>query len=451
MINLIKNEFIKIFNTKSIYVMLVLLLFFVLFTNIIYKYKLDEFGNYKENIYNKVDLDKLENKLIEEKNIDQQQILRKEILTYKLYLKYGINSWQAYIIENNMSDIIDGVIENNELLLKEYDNIIQKFDKNDWKSFVKFDLEEIDSKIINISKDEYIYKVLKIDREILEYRLNNYISYENNYLNNELLNYSNYKKQMLSKNNNKYKEYVNKSNLEVSKYIVDNKINSNKVSDTRGILKNLFTEYELIIVLIVVMVSSAIISKEFMAGTIKQLLIVPYNRKKILVSKYITSLVMVLIIIFITILLEIIIGQIFFGLSSLNVPVVIYNFNKNMIMEYNIFYYLFILILSKLPMFIIIITIVFFIGIVSLNSTLSIILGMLLYMSSSIFNNLALNMKVLSYFITPNWDFSQYLFYTISENPYIKVNISIIMCVIYVIILIILSFFLFKRKEVKNI
>src|SRR5574344_494201 len=169
MINLIKNEFIKIFNTKSIYVMLVLLLFFVLFTNIIYKYKLDEFGNYKENIYNKVDLDELENKLIEEKNVDQQQILRKEILTYELYLKYDINSWQAYIIENNMSDIIDGVIENNELLLKEYDNIIKKFDKNDWKSFVKFDLEEIDSKIINISKDEYIYKVLKIDREILEY------------------------------------------------------------------------------------------------------------------------------------------------------------------------------------------------------------------------------------------------------------------------------------------
>jgi len=41
LINLIKNEFIKIFNKKSTYIMFAFIFIFVVITNIIYKKELD--------------------------------------------------------------------------------------------------------------------------------------------------------------------------------------------------------------------------------------------------------------------------------------------------------------------------------------------------------------------------------------------------------------------------
>lgn len=448
---LIKNELIKIFNKKSIYIMFAILLLFVLLTNLLYKYKLDDYGNLKENTYNKEHLNELYQKLDNTNDINNKLSLKKEILTQELYLKYGIDSWQAYIIENNMSDIINEVIENNnEYIKEEYDIIISKFDTNDWKYFVELELDNINNEILKLNKDDYIYKSLYIDKEVLEYRLKNNIDYSNNYLNKELDNYSIYKKKALEKNN-KYDNYINKSTSEISKYIVDNNINSNKISDTRGILKNFFIEYELIIVIIIIMIGSVIISQEFNTRTIKQLLITPHSRNKILLSKYITLLLIILITILLTFIFQIVIGGIFFGFSSLKIPVIIYNFNKNTIFEYNILHYLFILILSKIPMFILIGTITLFVSIISLSSNLSIIIGILLYVFSNIINTFALNIKFLKYFITPNWDLSYYLYGMVSQNTNINLCSSIIITIIYIFIFIILSFIIFKRKEIKNI
>ena len=51
--NLIKNELIKIFSKKSIYIIMLVMLFFVIGTNYLYKNKIDEFGNFIDNDINK--------------------------------------------------------------------------------------------------------------------------------------------------------------------------------------------------------------------------------------------------------------------------------------------------------------------------------------------------------------------------------------------------------------
>lgn len=438
MINLIKNEFIKIFSKKSIYIFLGIMLLFVILTNCIYKYSLDETGNIKEN-----NIEKTINTTIEELN--KTNVNSKEYIDLKTKLdinelikKYGIDSWQAYIINNYMYELIyESNIENN-IVNNEYKKIIIRFNNNDWKSFVKEEL--------NNTKNN-------IDKEILNYRLKNNISYENNYLNRALIKYRESLYYLSNNTLKDYNYYLNKSNSEINKYILDNKININKINDTRGILLNLFNEYEIILIAIIVMISGIIISEEFNKGTIKKLLIKPFNRREILLSKYITSILIIIFTILILIIMQLIVGGIFFGYESLSIKEVIYNFNINKIETYNVFIYLLIITLNKLPMLIILTTFTFLIGVLFTNSALAISLGLILYMISNVINNIAiyLNILILKFFITPNWDLSIYLFGMLPENKNININYSILICVIYIIIMLFTSFIVFNRKNIKNV
>ena len=436
MFNLIKNEFIKIFNKKSIYVFLGIMILFVVLTNCIYKYSLDETGNIKNNNVDKT-INNYKNELKETNSNSKKYIeINSKIDMYKLIQKYGINSWQSYIINNYMYELIYEMNENNTVS-NEYKEIIIRFDNDDWKSFV---YEELNS-TNNI-----------IDKEILNYRLENNISYENNYLNRSLIEYKDNLYYLSNNTLKDYNYYLNKSNSEINKYILDNKININKINDTRGILLNLFTEYELIIVVITIVISGTIVSEEFNKGTIKKLLIKPFTRKEILLSKYITSLLMIIFVITTLIITELIVGGVFFGYDSLSIKEVIYNFNSNKLETYNIFAYLLILIINKLPMLILLTTFTFLVSVLFTNSALSISIGLILYMTSNIINNIAtyLNVKILKYFITPNWDLSIYLFGIISENKNININHSILISAIYLIIIISSTFIIFDKKSIKN-
>lgn len=462
MINLIRNELSKIFFKNSTYVMLVVMFLFVVLTNVIYKTELDENGEFKSDYYNSNYLKNAKEKLDKSDNESKTNI-KKDILKYELYEKYGPYSWQAYIINNKMEDIIDTYVKSNYNLDEEYNFYLDKFDKDDWKYFV---LEEIDLKKKELSDNLVSKEIYDIDLEVLNYRLNHDISYAYSYLNSALEDYSNAKKyisttnlsylkeedKLNSSNDRVYNYYKNISDMNINKYILDNKINAKKANDTRGILINLFNEYEIILVILIVMNSSVIISSEFNKGTIKQLLLVPYKRSKILFSKYITCLLMFLFNVIILILMQVLVGSILFK-STLSIPVVIYNFNSNMIETYNIFYYLFLQLLAKIPMFIIIITFVFFISIITLNSVVTTILGLGLYLITPMVNELIINSKLLFLNLTifPHLDFTQYLFGTISRNIYGSINTSIIVVILYFVVFFILSYVVFNEKDIKNI
>lgn len=467
LINLIRNEFLKIFSKNSTYVMFIVMFLFVILTNVIYKTELDEKGEFKSDYYNSNYLKIAKEKL--DKSDDKSGIdIKKDIIKYELYEKYGPYSWQAYIVNNKMEDIIDTYVESNYNLDEEYNFYLDKFEEDDWKYFV---LEEINYKkrelsnnnLENISEPKKIYD---IDLEVLNYRLKHDISYDYSYLNSALEDYSNAKKYLSttnlsylkeedkfnSSNDRLYNYYKNVSDMNINKYILDNKINAKKVNDTRGILMNLFNEYEIILVILIVMTSSVIISSEFNKGTIKQLLLVPYTRGKILFSKYITCLLMLLFTVIILVLMQVLVGSILFK-STLSIPVVIYNFNSNIIETYNIFYYLLLQLLAKIPMFIIIITFVFFIGTITLNSVVTTILGLGLYLITPMVNELIINSKLifLNFTIFPHLDFTQYLFGMISRNIYVTINTSIIVVILYFVILLVSTYIIFNEKDIKNI
>ena len=218
-------------------------------------------------------------------------------------------------------------------------------------------------------------------------------------------------------------------------------------------LQDFFSQFGILIVVMVVMVAGTIVSEEFNKGTIKLLLVKPYSRSKILAAKFITTMIMIAFVVVVMVVMELLIGGIMFGFDSLSIPVLQYNFNTNSIQSINIFTYLGIQLLTQLPIFILLTTLAFVLGTLFSNSALAITIALLGYMSTSIINQLAISFDIqfLKYFVTMNWDLSQYLFGNLPNMEGMSMPISIIICVVYFLIMVIPTWVVFKKRNIKNI
>ena len=152
MINLIRNEITKVFGKKSIYIVLLICLGFVILTNFIYKnYKSFEVTYDNQERINELIKEQETIDLKNSKNIDWYVSNQTEIDVYNLQKEYGIDSWQAYSIPQELYQTISqinylkyGKYKNSyELnkLKKKYDKVITKFDSDDWRSFVNDDIK----------------------------------------------------------------------------------------------------------------------------------------------------------------------------------------------------------------------------------------------------------------------------------------------------------------------
>ncbi len=485
MSSLIKNELTKIFKKKSIYITLFVVLAFVILTNCIYKFFFTT-GNsygYSESYisYIKEDLARLD----PSKPSDTTMYidLKSELETYELMQKYDEDAWQRQIIASQVAGDINEKntylysSEKDEAKAQEIENnindILQKLDSDDWKYFANLELEQADAKLKELeeqkanTQDKQLLEELevsienaKIDKEVAEYRINQDIKYGTDYLNEALTSYQSYSLNLIQMGNVDNLEYEDKlqyneslEQKEVSKYIIENKQDINKRNDTRGILKNFFSEYGLFIIVIIVMIAGTIVSEEFNKGTVKLLLIKPYSRAKILLSKYITILIMTVFAIVIILLMELIVGGIVFGFDSLSVPVLEYNFNTSQLEILNIFTYVGIEILTQLPMIILLATLAFALSTIFTNSALAITISLLGFMSPSIINALVIQYKVgfMKYFVTMNWDLSGYLFGSLPSMEGMTMGFSIVMCLIYLFVMLIPTFIILKKKNIKNI
>ena len=485
MSSLIKNELTKIFKKKSIYITLFVVLAFVILTNCIYKFFFTT-GNsygYSDNYisYIKEELARLDP--TKPSDTTMYIDLKSELETYELMQKYDEDAWQRQIIASQLTGDINEKntylysSEKDEAKAQEIENnindILKKLDSDDWKYFANQDLEQATKNLNSLeeqkanTQDKQLLEELevsienaKINKEVAEYRINQDIKYGTDYLNEALTSYQSYSLNLIQMGNVDNLEYEDKlqyneslEQKEVNKYIIENKQDINKTNDTRGILKNFFSEYGLFIIVIIVMIAGTIVSEEFNKGTVKLLLIKPYSRTKILLSKYITILIMTVFAIAIILLMELIVGGVVFGFDSLSVPVLEYNFNTSQLEILNIFTYVGIEILTQLPMIILLATLAFALSTIFTNSALAITISLLGFMSPSIINALVIQYKVgfMKYFVTMNWDLSGYLFGSLPSMEGMTMGFSIVMCLIYLFVMLIPTFIIFKKKNIKNI
>lgn len=471
---LVKNELYKILHKRSTKVFLVIALIFVILTNLIYRYS-DDLLVFSTTYYEDYDValnyvNDYENSGIGDKEL--YNYYKSFIETYDLANNYDSNSWQyqKYMEDywnllqeyyRYLDEELDASLISNEL--EETKNNIEN---NNWQYFVNNDTNNINESINNIknslnsslSNNEKInYEkelfILEEQLKLNEYRIENDVAFGNDYLNDAInaINNSLYSMAEYQYSNDvDYQDSV-KSYYE-NWYILDNKVDTNNNQTLRSVFVNFFNEYSFLILVFGIMIAGGIVSDEFNKGTIKSLLIVPHKRSKILLAKYISVLIMLLFIIGIFIVSELLIGGILMGFGSLSIPVVVYNITDSCLEVLNIFGYLILQILANLPQIILLVTLAFACSVIVNSTAFSIVIPFCGIIASELINGFALvyDIKILNYFVTTNWDFTVYLFggTSIYGNSLIH---AIIVCLVYLLIMLVVTFIVFKKKDIKNI
>lgn len=483
--NLIKNELVKIFRKKSTYIVLIILAVFVILTNCIYKYMMNMLmpGQYKQSDeYIQYAKERLAS-MTPEANREEYIDLKTEVDVYELQKDYDEDSWQTYIINRDFITYIQNIniakygTEADKAELKEnpeevYNKELEKLKNSDWKVYVEEEISKTEAELSNVKTQKQIadtstnstqiddsIKMLETKLELAKMRIEKDIPYGYNYLNDAIeerirsaaVDY-NYNNSGLS-----YQEKLTKQqeieSFEKAKYILDNKQDINNLSSVRGVLLNMFNEYSIFLVIFVVMIAGGMIGSEIEKGTIKMLLVKPYQRWKILLAKYIVSLMMIVFIFIVTALMQILIGGILFGFDSLSIPAVVYNFDTNKLEVYNLFAYVGMTALGKLPIYILLGTLAFAISCIFGNTVLSIVLPIIGNIAGSVITAL-LQMhpiKQLAVLPTLNWDFSQFMFGHLPTYEFTNAGFATVVCIIYFAIMVVGAWFSFNKKEIKNV
>ena len=486
MSNLIRNELTKIFKKKGIYITLFVILAFVILTNCIYKYF---YNNSTSSYYSDGYVQYVQQeiaKLDPNKTSDTKMYIdyKTTLDIYEMLKQYEDNSWQEQIITSNVANYISQRntylydAEKDEQKVEEInqqiDEITKRLQNDDWKYFAEEELKEAEETIKALeeerknTEDKQRLTVLeeeiansKVDMEVAKYRVEKEIKYGNDFRNQALDIYLSESKNLLQMEQEgqelsyEEKQLYNRSleNREINKYIIENNVDINKRDDIRGTLANFFSEYGLFIIVMVVMIAGTIVSEEFNKGTIKLLLVKPYSRNKILLAKFITVLIMIVFSIIAVIVMELIIGGMFFGYDSLSIPIVEYNFTTSTLEEIPVFMYLGMQVMAQLPIVILLATLAFALSTIFTNAAVAIALPLLGYMGSQVINLLVTeyNVTFMKFFVTMNWDFSVYLFGDLPMMEGLSTGFSAIICSIYFFVMLIPTFINFKKKNIKNI
>ena len=472
---LVKNELYKILHKRSTKIFLVIAIMFVILINVIYRYS-DDLLIFSTTYYEDYDMalnyvSDYENNSIGDKEL--YNYYKSFIDTYDLANNFDSNSWQYQkYMEDYWSLLQDyyrvqdeGLDTTN--LFNELEELKTNIENDNWEYFVQKDINNInenieyikntlnDPSLNNNEKLNYEKELFVLEEQVKlnEYRLEKEVEYGDDYLNNAInaINSSLYGMAEYKYSNDTDSTETVKSYYE-NWYILDEEVDTNNANTLRSVFINFFSEYSFLILIFSIMIAGGIVSDEFNKGTIKSLLIVPHKRSKILFAKYISIIIMILLIIGVLIVSELLIGGILMGFSSLSIPVVVYNITDSALEIINIFGYLGLQILANLPQIILLATLAFACSVIVNSTAFSIVIPFCGIIASELINAFAYayDIKILNYFVTTNWDFTVYLFggTSIYGNSLLH---AIIVCLVYLLIMLVVTFIVFKRKDIKNI
>lgn len=202
-----------------------------------------------------------------------------------------------------------------------------------------------------------------------------------------------------------------------------------------------FNKSVIFIVIVIIITSCVIVSDEY-NGTIKQLLVKPYKRYEILLSKLITCIIIFL----------------FFLLFYLFLCIVFYGINGDFKSYFDIINindkslcvleYVLLSIIGSLPEYFIILSLCFLCSVLFTSSS-SLVIGFFYYFFSFILNDLIIknNIKWLYYFPTMCSNLNEYIYGSFKSC---NIGVCIMIDVVLIVLFIFLSFVIFCNKDVKN-
>ena len=484
MTRLVKIELKKLFSKKIIYIFLIVLFSMNIGTALLEKYVTKIIGALQDST----------NEELYKQSMEAYDLSKPEEVKYyaddktyyetiKLSKGYDISSAEYMYIFEEIQPSIECMNEN-EFINKDqeaYDECKATYDEQvaflkafDWKKVVedkrKQTQDEIDGvkallEMGGIDKEaaDMQLKVLKLKMEVFDYRLKHEIPIENSVVSSELESYPNLYQNYLSIDNEKnvvdYNEKLlrqdTKKSYFITKYkyeheLIQKRKNKNFTSSTTADAVLGVFSGGMMSVLFLVLVAGGIIAEEYNKGTIKQLLLKPYTRAKILTSKVLTVIITFALFMFVYALMTGLINGIIFGdFKSLFDPVLIYDFNKDTVIEVNLFIRCCQLFLSVLPMFLILLGISLLVAIITTNTSVALVVPLVVTIVSSIIQGLAKG-KIFAYIPTMCWNLSEFLNGGLPYFQYSTFCKSLIVDVVTIFVLFFISYVIFKRKDIKN-
>ena len=225
------------------------------------------------------------------------------------------------------------------------------------------------------------------------------------------------------------------------------------ISDNQDMIEYIvasFSYVEGFVVIAILIIVGSIISEEFNKGTIKQLLTKPFSRSKILTSKIIAGLIAM----FLFLLVyegAFLLSNCFEynDFSSIFGTNVVYDFNLGKVKEVSVLAQCFYGFISVLPAYLIIFITVILVGVLSTNSVASMISGFGFFFVSDLLSYL-LKPQIVAYMPFYTWDLTPYMYGGLNTNKYATFGTSILIDILTIVLLGILAYVFFNRKEVKN-
>ena len=481
MIKLIKNEWKKLFSKKVMYVLLIIVLAYTILNNVLSHIEIDF------NIDDYLIAD-LENELatLDYKSAQDNEYyidIKTQVDLEKLKRNYEKESWQYQFFDytslfydciRNINENTYGLQKNEQQLKiaqKELDKLKVRLDSGDWKSFIREDIENTQKQIKyyedeikdiksrkTVDELEVAIENLKVREQALTWRLEKEVPYGDDFLSNKIeqYTYSTSTVKNLKNKENKTKEEQDEydralKQMKISEYYIMNDIRIEKEYDARYLLMNLMENYGSFVSIFAIIVAGVIVSNEFQKGTIKLLLTRPFSRVKILLAKYIISLSTICMFILAFMIAQYIIGGIVWGFDSYNIPAIEFDYASNNLIIMPVFTYSLLVTVAKIPIYILLTTLAFALSTITTNSAVSVALPILGNMVAEVFNLFIEKVKILKYFVPANWDLSIYLFGGKGIAEGLNFWLSLIICFIYLTIMLVTTFIVFQKRDIKNV
>lgn len=470
MINLIRNELCKIFHKKGIYIYTILIIMMLVLMTVASK----NIGQEDDSGFLTEQADMLEDNLKnydldDEHELDMYIGDRVIIDVYRISSEYDINSQERYYIDKIIEPLIyskyqfeyaEKNIDSAKEIQVSIDEAIKKLDNFDWKKDIKDRIVQIEAEIdtLDKSKDSVLIETLNIELWCLNYRLDNNVPYSYGHTSMMIDEYEDYAVQYLSvvkdeslivnKNVLREKREVEKNYYELQ-YKLEHKIVGDNQEMIDFIVSSMAYVDDLIIVAIII-VAGSIVSSEFNKGTIKQLLIKPHSRTKILLSKIIASLIVIFLFCIVYNGAVIIANCYEYSdFTSIFGNNVVYDFSIGKVREVSVLSQCLYGFVSVLPAYLIIFFFVIFMGVLTTStiSTVSSTFGVYLFYDLL---SLWLKPKVLAYLPFYCWDLSPYMYGGLNSNIHSSFGLALLVDIVTILVLMLLAFIIFKKKEIKN-
>jgi len=222
-------------------------------------------------------------------------------------------------------------------------------------------------------------------------------------------------------------------------------------SNTWLYMNSVVYSLSMLVTLFTVIIGSGNVAAEFSDGTIKQLLIRPHSRVKILLSKYIVVLSYSLLLLATLIASGYLWGLLFFGPSGFDTPVTEPTFTAEEVKEGVAGEQFFIKMLYSIPNLLIIVTISFMLSTLLKSNALAVGVAIFILFFSSTLGGLAIlfsfEYEWLKLLIFPHLDLTIYALQDeVMEG--ITLPISLAILAVYYVLFIAITFFSFKKRDI---